>query len=116
MALVKVSGDQNTLFEIDEALNRIMTGKYGVCEATGQPIPTARLKAIPWTRFVKEEETRLEQTRRIQPVNLGTLGSVRGVVSGDLEESELEEAKEVPIAADETFHPVVRRQEPMETK
>ena len=30
------------------ALARIKKGTYGVCVASGQPIPKERLKAIPW--------------------------------------------------------------------
>lgn len=39
------------LAEIDAALDRIRTGRYGFCEVTGTPIPAARLRAIPWARF-----------------------------------------------------------------
>jgi len=38
------------LTEIDAALARIEAGTYGICEATGEPIAAARLRAIPWTR------------------------------------------------------------------
>jgi DnaK suppressor protein len=33
--------------EIDRALARIDAGSYGVCDQCGQPIPKARLKALP---------------------------------------------------------------------
>ena len=33
--------------EIDRALAKMDAGTYGVCERCGQPIPKARLKAIP---------------------------------------------------------------------
>jgi RNA polymerase-binding transcription factor DksA len=36
--------------EIDEALERLKLGTYGICEVSGQPIPRERLKAIPWAR------------------------------------------------------------------
>ena len=39
------------LIEIDLALARIDTGKYGVCEETEEPIESERLLAIPWTRL-----------------------------------------------------------------
>lgn len=35
---------------IDEALERIATGKYGICVHCGNPIEEARLKAVPWAR------------------------------------------------------------------
>jgi len=34
--------------EIDRALAKVETGNYGVCEQCGQPIPQARLKALPY--------------------------------------------------------------------
>src|SRR5512146_155707 len=55
-ALAMVSSAQNALYEIDQALNRILNGSYGICELTGKPIQTGRLKAIPWTRFCAEAQ------------------------------------------------------------
>ena len=34
--------------EIDRALGKIESGTYGVCERCGNPIPKARLKALPY--------------------------------------------------------------------
>jgi DnaK suppressor protein len=39
---------------IEEALVRIRRGRFGVCESCKQPIPKARLKAVPWTRHCRE--------------------------------------------------------------
>jgi RNA polymerase-binding transcription factor DksA len=36
--------------EIDRALAKIDEGTYGICEVSGQPIPKARLQAIPQAR------------------------------------------------------------------
>ncbi len=60
-ALGMLSADQNALYEIEEALNRIRTGTYGICELTGRPIPAERLNAIPWTRFTAAAERELER-------------------------------------------------------
>jgi DnaK suppressor protein len=38
---------QAAVEEVDRALERIAAGKYGTCEQCGQPIPKARLKAMP---------------------------------------------------------------------
>lgn len=35
---------------IDEALQRLSAGKYGLCVHCGQPIEKARLAAVPWAR------------------------------------------------------------------
>ena len=37
--------------EIDHALLKIASGTYGACENCGQPIPRARLKALPYARL-----------------------------------------------------------------
>jgi DnaK suppressor protein len=42
--------DAKILQAIDEALERIQRGTYGVCRDCGEPIADARLNAIPWTR------------------------------------------------------------------
>jgi len=42
--------DAKTLQAIEEALQRIEEGTYGLCRDCGEPIADARLDAIPWTR------------------------------------------------------------------
>ena len=42
--------------EIDAALSRLRDGSYGISEVSGLPIPTERLKAIPWTSVRVEEK------------------------------------------------------------
>lgn len=49
--LAELHAEEDRLGEIEAALTRIRNGSYGICEATGEPISPARLKAIPWTRF-----------------------------------------------------------------
>jgi DnaK suppressor protein len=39
---------QVAIEEIDRALEKIDAGTYGICEQCGQPIPKARLKALPY--------------------------------------------------------------------
>jgi DnaK suppressor protein len=36
---------------VEEALDRIMVGDYGLCQACSGPISGKRLKAIPWARY-----------------------------------------------------------------
>jgi DnaK suppressor protein len=42
--------DAKILQAIEEALERIQKGTYGVCRDCGEPIAAPRLNAIPWTR------------------------------------------------------------------
>src|SRR3954469_11052454 len=59
-ALSRISSEQDAVYEIDDAINRILNNTYGICELTGKPIEPARLEAIPWTRFSREAEEELE--------------------------------------------------------
>jgi RNA polymerase-binding transcription factor DksA len=67
LALCLLSQETNTLTEIDEALERIELGSYGICEISGQPIPTSRLKAIPFARFTVECQAEIEKQRKAAP-------------------------------------------------
>lgn len=47
---------EQRLHDVNEALNRMEAGTYGICVDTGKEIPFERLKAIPYTkRTVKAE-------------------------------------------------------------
>jgi len=39
---------------IEEALDRVRSGDYGVCLACEQRIPAKRLQALPWARYCVE--------------------------------------------------------------
>ncbi len=56
--------EENMLHEVDGALRRIKEGSYGICESTEKPIPAARLKALPWTRYSREAAEQKEKTAR----------------------------------------------------
>lgn len=43
---------ETELAEVDEAINRIHTGVYGICEKTGKKISIARLLANPTARTI----------------------------------------------------------------
>jgi RNA polymerase-binding transcription factor DksA len=106
MALSELSREQDALFEVEQALARIRSGTYGFCERTGAAIPAARLRAVPWTRFARGAEARMEAEGIIARPKLGPLASVRGDLPGGLEESAPEEEKEIPVPADESLHPI----------
>ena len=42
---------QETLDEVEAAIERLEAGNYGRCEVCGKPISPARLEAMPATRF-----------------------------------------------------------------
>lgn len=39
---------RSVVAQIDAALERMRDGTYGYCTTSGEPIPFARLRAIPW--------------------------------------------------------------------
>ena len=65
-ALSLLSQEQDSLYEIDQALKRIETGSYGNCEMSGKPIPKARLEALPFTRYTVECQADIEKRNRYQ--------------------------------------------------
>ena len=67
-ALSLLSQEQDSLYEIDEALKRIDTGSYGVCEMSGKPILHARLEALPLTRYTVECQSEIEKKNRYSRV------------------------------------------------
>jgi RNA polymerase-binding transcription factor DksA len=77
LALTQLAAERDALYEVTEALARIRDGSYGICEETGKKIPAARLEAIPWTRFTREVEARLEKEREVGLARLGKPRTVR---------------------------------------
>ncbi|MGE3151062.1 MAG: RNA polymerase-binding protein DksA [Nitrospiraceae bacterium] len=53
--------ERKLIKKIDEALNRITAGTYGICEVCGEQIPFPRLKARPVTTLCIECKTLQEE-------------------------------------------------------
>ena len=60
-ALGLMDSELKLLRSIDEALQRIEEGTYGICQGTQKPIGKARLEAKPWARYCVEYARRLEE-------------------------------------------------------
>lgn len=60
-ALSMLSKEANALGEIEEALQRLELGTYGVCEESGAKIPQPRLEAMPFARLTVERQAAKEQ-------------------------------------------------------
>lgn len=52
--------ETEAVVEITEALEKIETGTYGICETCGAEIPKPRLDIVPEARFCVECKNRLE--------------------------------------------------------
>ncbi len=96
LALSRISAEQDALYEIDDALNRIRDGTYGICELTGKPIEAKRLAAIPWTRFSLKAEEELEKEGAVRPARLAPRAAVsrEGSETSTAEESTESESSE----------------------
>jgi DnaK suppressor protein len=71
-ALSVLAKEQDALYEIEQALRRIQTGTYGICEISSRKIPQARLEVIPFARLTVEEQAQWEKeygNRRFRPSN-----------------------------------------------
>jgi len=75
-ALSMLSSEQDAVYEIEQALERICEGTYGICQLTGKKIDERRLEAIPWTRFTAEAERDLEREGQVRRTRLGQRDTV----------------------------------------
>ncbi len=53
--------ERQILQEIDRAIERVDDRSFGVCLHCGEPIPTARLKALTWAKYCVDCQERAEQ-------------------------------------------------------
>lgn len=58
------SQEVRRLRQIEAALSRIKNNHYGMCLATGKPIPRERLEAIPYALYCIEYQNELERRTR----------------------------------------------------
>jgi DnaK suppressor protein len=85
-ALSLLSTEQESLKEIEAAIDRIYNGSYGRCEVTGDPIDPERLEAVPFTRFSLEGQREFESTSRKRVSRTGAFlneGSADAISFGD---------------------------------
>jgi DnaK suppressor protein len=63
--LMSLSENERTkLIEVDEALDRIKDGTFGICEECGEPIGLKRLEVIPNARYCIQCMENLEKASR----------------------------------------------------
>jgi RNA polymerase-binding protein DksA len=56
-----IESERRILRDIQEALQRLENGTFGICLGTGQAIPKVRLEAVPWAKYTIEYSRALEQ-------------------------------------------------------
>jgi len=72
-ALGMISADQQAIYEIEQAIDRIRNGTYGICELTGRPIERERLEIIPWTRYRLDAQLEIERSGNMKRTRLGKI-------------------------------------------
>ena len=63
-ALSLFSNEQEIMYEIDEALERIDSGVFGNCEMCEKPISEKRLQALPYARNCNACQEKEEKKRK----------------------------------------------------
>ena len=91
LALGMLSSEQDAVYQIEQALDRIRNRSYGICEISGKPIEPERLAAIPWTRFGVAASRQLERHGAVKHTRLGDRDAVVHVSTENLNETEPEE-------------------------
>jgi len=63
-ALLLTDREKEKLFSVDEALEKLRTGTYGICEECGELIAPRRLAALPLAKFCLDCQTSLEKEKK----------------------------------------------------
>jgi DnaK suppressor protein len=58
--------DREKLSDIEDALDRLQNGTYGICEECGEPIAEGRLKAMPFAKVCVECKSKDERERGVR--------------------------------------------------
>jgi len=59
MDIAMVQNARDLLERVKHAQERMKKGQYGICEVTGEPIPVARLEALPYATTTVEAANRI---------------------------------------------------------
>lgn len=87
--------DREQLFQIDDALERIRLGTYGICEMSLVPIPKKRLQVRPFCRLTVQCQEEYEK-------KYGTFASFGSAKSANVGFAGLQNVMESIISLDET--------------
>ena len=89
-ALSLVSNEQDAIYEIEEAIKRLESGAYGICETCEKVIRKERLEAVPFARMCVQCQSVSERENHRRPA------PVTGIFNetADEEGEEKEEAEE----------------------
>ena len=100
-----LESERTLLAEINEALERIDAGTFGICAGTGKAISTARLRARPWAKYSIEYARMIEQglARAEHEQHEEAAGEEGAEDAEDEDDSEEPEEEEEPRESEEDF-------------
>lgn len=61
LSLLLTGREKEKLLAVDEALEKLNQGTYGICEECGDPIKPSRLRAVPLAKLCAACQSRLEK-------------------------------------------------------
>jgi DnaK suppressor protein len=76
ISLLLTDRDRKKLQHVDDALHRLESGEYGICEECGGEIATGRLEAMPFSRLCVTCQSEFEQAQRTihtEPIGTATV-------------------------------------------
>ncbi|NLF30236.1 MAG: TraR/DksA family transcriptional regulator [Planctomycetes bacterium] len=82
-----LQSERQLLREIDDALERMAQGLYGICMGTGEEIGVARLRAKPWAKYCIDYVRKIEKGMVRMPAV--DYGQSSGGDDGDEDEDDL---------------------------
>ena len=63
LSLNIAGGEQEIIYEIDDALKRIEEGKFGLCISCDKKIPQKRLNAVPYAKYCIQCKSKEEKDK-----------------------------------------------------
>lgn len=82
--MILTDREKKKLLQIDDAIDRMEEGSYGLCEECGVKIPKGRLKVLPFAKYCVECQEKLERDEKYmkdEPED-----GIKKVPAGDVEE------------------------------
>ncbi|MCQ6266936.1 TraR/DksA C4-type zinc finger protein [Fictibacillus sp. WQ 8-8] len=94
MAMALDENQEETLEDINEALQRIEEGTYGKCVDTGEEIPYERLKALPFAKRTIQAQEKADEDGKTDDYEIGEPSFIRKG-EGKYEDSRMQSVDEI---------------------
>jgi len=89
-----ISSLEDKLRSIEHAIDAVTSGRYGVCEMCGQPIPPERLQIMPETTLCVQCASKLEQGIRRHRIMTADRLYARSLMTDDVQNDDDEDQED----------------------